>query len=150
MSEVKKDMSIFDIDETDAEVQKIFNNYCLACKAEEILEYRKWVNLIPIINWDKDWSVQALPPFSFATVRYAIYHIEHATKQSDYVSIFLDCGQLRPKHHKKRGWEIYPVTEKGENIKGEWPKWCDINNIGGGSGLLAIVREAMKVINLRD
>lgn len=77
-------------------------------KVETHYEWRKWIDKIPYINFDSDWDVKAIPPFSGAIIRYLIKD----KSSNKVVSIYLDCydelGLVGEPY-----WELYPDNEGG-------------------------------------
>ncbi|MCK5604480.1 hypothetical protein KAR91_21500 [Candidatus Pacearchaeota archaeon] len=67
------------------------------------LEYRKWANEIPSINFPEKWLVKIIPPFARAIVRFRIAHKDTGGD----VSIYLDCYDHLG-YFGEPYWEVYP------------------------------------------
>lgn len=91
-----------------------------SCDLGNLLEYNKWANQIPFINFPLEWSIRFVPPFHGALVR---FHIKD--KNDNALSVYLDCldilGSLNfiniddPQPY----WEIYPYEGFIERVKME-------------------------------
>jgi hypothetical protein len=72
---------------------------------ENIMEYRKWMGLIPYINFPADWKIQMVPPFAAKVVRFRVRLPE--MDETDHISVYLDCydtgGAVGQPY-----WEVYP------------------------------------------
>lgn len=65
--------------------EEMFDARTKAYKAERALEYRKWVDEIPKLEFHKDWVVKIIPPFGGAIVRFLVF------SNGVQVSVYLDC-----------------------------------------------------------
>lgn len=70
-------------------------------------EWRKWIDLIPFINWPEEWEVKAIPPFGGAIVR---YQVRLKGDDEHVASIYLDCYDELG-YYGKPYWEVCPVGE---------------------------------------
>ncbi len=95
-------------------------------RAEEIMEYHKWVKEIPYFKFKPEWEVQVSPPFARAVVR---FRVRHNNKE---VSVYLDCydylGFVGQPY-----WEVYPYEDDVYR--------CLMNNT---DELLNAIEEALK------
>lgn len=87
------------------------------------MEWYKWVEEIPYVEWPQGWQVKAVPPFSGAVIRYLVRRGDTPTGRR--VSVYLDCyailgATLDPY------WEVYPGHEDGEINRCTMP---DINKL---------------------
>lgn len=87
------------MDETDRLRQSIEAEFALS----EVLEWQKWIEQIPFIQFKKDWEVRAIPPFGGAIIRYNV----KKKGQKGWVSIYLDCYD-RLGYFGEPYWEVYP------------------------------------------
>ena len=95
-------------------------------KIEHEEEWRTWIDKIPAIQFDADWQVKVIPPFSGAMVRFLIL------KGGKQASIYLDCYDvLGCVGHPY--WEVYPVDDDVGR--------CDIDDI---EQLLVLIRRALE------
>lgn len=73
-------------------------------KYDQIMETRKWSQMIPYLQFPNDWLVKIIPPFGGATIRFLV------KKDIASVSIYLDCysnlGCMDEPY-----WEIYPYED---------------------------------------
>lgn len=54
-------------------------------KCEELQEYAKWMRVISVLHFEKEWDVKIIPPFGGAVIRFWIdYNNKH-------VSVYLDA-----------------------------------------------------------
>lgn len=65
---------------------------------ERIFEWRKWAKEIPPLHFPTEWSVQIIPPFGNAIVRFYI---------NNKVSVYLDCYEMLGCFGRPY-WEVYP------------------------------------------
>lgn len=65
------------------------------------MEYYKWMNAIPYLNFPYNWFVKAIPPFAGAIIRYWII-----TPECSHVSVYLDCYN-RLGVSNEPYWEVY-------------------------------------------
>ena len=77
----------------------------------EKMEWMRWAEEIPYIQWPAAWQVKAIPPFMGAVIR---YHIRRDDTPEDIrVSVYLDCysslGFMDTPY-----WEVYPGNEDGD------------------------------------
>ncbi len=73
-------------------------------KLGKVMEWDKWMRLIPFLEFKKDWKVKIVPPFGGAMIRF------HIRKRTANVSVYLDCHNvLSCAEHPY--WEIYPYEE---------------------------------------
>lgn len=63
--------------------------------------WREWLDKIPYLKFDKDWSVQVIPPFAGALIRFRV------KKGKADISVYLDVNQSLG-FCDKPYWEIYP------------------------------------------
>ncbi len=75
--------------------------YEQVCITERIMEYSKWTNEIPFLNFDADWNIKIIPPYARAVARFIV---EHNNKS---VSVYLDCYDALGCCNAPY-WEIYP------------------------------------------
>lgn len=73
---------------------------------EKALEYPKWCKEIPYINFPQSWSIQVIPPFMGAVVRYRV-----RDARGHEVSVFLDCYDRLGCGNGKPYWEVYPASD---------------------------------------
>jgi len=99
---------------------------------EEKMEYRKWMNEIPFIEFPKNSIVKMVPPYLGAVVRFQVANKEKPDKT---VSVYLDCYDNLA-HCGHPYWEIYP-DEQGNNWR------CGINEV---DELSAMIDLALKFI----
>jgi len=82
-----------------------------AYEAEYILskkmEWNKWLDKIPTIQFPVEWRIQLIPPFHGAIVRFRAFSADG--EQS--VSVYLDCYERLGSFGGKPYWEIYPYDE---------------------------------------
>lgn len=85
-----------------------------------LLEYNKWSNKIPFINFPNNWSVRFVPPFAGAFVR---FHVKD--ENDNAVSVYLDCHDILGSlnlitiDEPVPYWEIYPYEEDIQRVKME-------------------------------
>jgi hypothetical protein len=93
-------------------------------QAEKVLrsqmEWMRWVEEIPYVQWPEGWQVKAAPPFSGAVVRYLVTRDD--IPFGDRVSVYLDCYAILSAESTPY-WEVYP----GDN--GSEPDRCDMHDI---------------------
>jgi len=83
----------------------VIENELLTYELEKADEWRKWMLLIPFIEWPSGWKVRACPPFSGAIVR---YHVQTPKMNGEkFVSVYLDCYD-RIGYYGEPYWEVYP------------------------------------------
>tara|TARA_R100001244_G_scaffold174_1_gene251 strand:- start:123 stop:446 length:324 start_codon:yes stop_codon:yes gene_type:complete len=73
-------------------------------KAHEVsnaLEYSKWAQEIPYINFPSDWNVKIIPNYGGAIVRFLV------VKGGNEVSVYLDCYNFLG-YYGAPYWEVYP------------------------------------------
>lgn len=73
---------------------------------EQLQEWHKWANEIPYIQWPHGWLVKAIPPHTYAVLRYWITK----PKLQDAVSVYLDCYDALG-HFGEPYWEVYPYND---------------------------------------
>lgn len=83
----------------------------LTAEMEEKFEWRRWCKEIPFLNFDKDWSVQVIPPFAGAVVRFVVKKKRSTKTVSVYMDGYENLGYFGEPH-----WEIYPDDE-GNNAR---------------------------------
>jgi hypothetical protein len=92
--------------------------------AQEILrsemEWMRWVEEIPYLEWPEGWLVKAVPPFSCAVIRYLITRRDIADGYR--VSVYLDCYDMLGAVFSPY-WEVYP----GAN--GPHPDRCGMDDV---------------------
>lgn len=71
---------------------------------EELYEWDKWREEIPLIKFDPDWEVKIIPPTGGAVVRFLV------RKGSKEISVYLDCYGLLG-FFGSPYWEAYPIGE---------------------------------------
>jgi hypothetical protein len=78
------------------------------------METRKRYEKIPFIRFPADWDIKIVPPFSWATIRFAV------RKWDKIRSVYLDCyGKLWARYEPY--WELYPYL---------WDCFrCDMNDV---------------------
>ena len=74
-------------------------------ECERIMEYGKWMSLIPYIKFPADWKVQMVPPFAAKVVRFRVKLPEMA--ENEHVSVYLDCYNTGGAMGRPY-WEVYP------------------------------------------
>jgi len=95
-------------------------------KLESSMEYTRWVQEIPFIDFPTDWNVKIIPPYGGAVVRFLI------EKDSNRISVYLDCyDQLGC--YGSPYWEVYPHFEDVFR--------CDMNDT---DSLLKAITESLK------
>ena len=97
-------------------------------KIEGEEDWLTWRDKIPAIQFDADWQVKVIPPFSGAMVRFLIL------KGSKQASIYLDCYDVLARVGHPY-WEVYPVADDVGR--------CDIDDI---EQLLVLIRRALEDI----
>ena len=102
-----------------------FDKTVARLKIERAEDWRTWMDKIPAIQFDADWQVKVIPPFSGAMARFLIL------KGGKQASIYLDCYDvLGCVGHPY--WEVYPVADDVGR--------CDIDDI---EQLLVLIRRAL-------
>jgi hypothetical protein len=94
--------------------------YDAQCTLRKGMEWDKWVEEIPYIEWPKGWQVKAIPPFSGAVIRYLIKRFD--TPDRHRVSVYLDCYGMLGAHYEPY-WEVYPGNSDGDTNR------CNMNEI---------------------
>jgi hypothetical protein len=76
--------------------------------AERILrtrmEWDKWIQEIPFLDFPVDWLVKPIPPFGGAVAR---FHITREPQAMGWVSVYLDCYNMLGATFQPY-WEVYP------------------------------------------
>lgn len=94
-----------------------------------LLEWEKWQNEIPYIEFPKEYLIRAIPPFHGSIIRYNIKHKEY---NELWVSIYLDCYDILGLFGKPY-WEVYPYD--GDVFR------CDMNDT---EALLQAVKQSFE------
>lgn len=80
-------------------------SWLIPYRYDEVMETRKWMDLIPYISFPSEWKVKIIPPFGGLVVRFLIQLPK--MEKNDRVSIYLDCydkaGSMGAPY-----WEVYP------------------------------------------
>ena len=66
-------------------IDNYVNETFLVGKVEQIREYRKWANKMPVFHFDKEWDVKIVPPFAGALTRFTISY------NGKWVSVYFDA-----------------------------------------------------------
>lgn len=66
-------------------IDNYVNETILVGKVEQIREYRKWANKMPVFHFDKEWDVKIIPPFAGALTRFTISY------NGKWVSVYFDA-----------------------------------------------------------
>ena len=66
--------------------------------------WRDWINKIPAITFDPEWSVKVIPPFGGAMVRFIVISGPHR------ISVYLDCNNALGFMNAPY-WEAYPIAD---------------------------------------
>lgn len=80
------------------------DRWLLTAKYSEAFEHDKWIKEIPILKFPSDWTIQIIPPFASAVIRF------RAFKNGKTISVYLDCYDLLGANGEPY-WEAYPVGE---------------------------------------
>lgn len=96
----------------------------------KILEWDKYRNEIPFINFPSNWKVRIVPPFLAAMIR---FHVKEETEEKEdaFVSVYLDCHDILGIYGNPY-WEVYPYH--GDIAR------CDMNAV---EELLENITEAL-------
>lgn len=78
---------------------------------EKEMEYMKWVEAIPYINFPDKYEIKIIPPFRGAIVRFIVQIREQPELGTR--SVYLDCYD-RLGHFGEPYWELYPCA--GEDV----------------------------------
>lgn len=93
---------------------------------ERAEKWREWVEKIPAIQFDPDWAVRVIPPFSGAMARFQVF------KGDISVSVYLDVFS-RLGCNKSPYWEVFP--HQGDVFR------CAMSEV---DELLVAIRESIK------
>ena len=61
-------------------------------KAEQIHDYRGWIEKLPVFHFDKEWDVKIIPPFAGAIIRFWINY--NGKKVSVYFDGYSELGYV--------------------------------------------------------
>ena len=87
-------------------VQEMIQDMQARAYIENKYEYHKWEKEIPFLKFKESWEVKILPPFGGAIIRFAV-----KKKETEWVSVYLDCYDNLGCMGKKPYWEIFPNKE---------------------------------------
>lgn len=74
---------------------------------EKVMDWSKWQDKIPCLQFDPEWEVHMTPPFAGAIVRFAVRN-----SAGIWVNVYLDCYDALGLM-KRPYWEVYPYDESG-------------------------------------
>lgn len=72
---------------------------------DKLMEYDKWIPLIPFIPFKSSWLVKPIPPFGWMICR---FHITRTNSKWEmkFASVYLDCYDMWAIMNKPY-WEVY-------------------------------------------
>lgn len=76
----------------------------IASRYSQLMEHDRWIKEIPPLQFDSDWEVTIIPPFSWAVARFWV------KKGDNDVSVYLDCYDSLWVFGAPY-WELYPDTD---------------------------------------
>lgn len=83
-----------------------FNESMVVRQAEQIMNYRKWVDYIPSFNLPRNWKIKVIPPFAGAVARFQL-----TSPKGKIYSVYLDAYNALGYYGKDVPyWEVYPVS----------------------------------------
>lgn len=98
---------------------------------EDVYEWDKWTNEIPLISFHPDTVVRLIPPFADAMVR---FFISHKDNQDFHLSVYLDC-------YNKLGYMPYPYWEVYDGNTND----CTRFHINDTESLMKFINESLNV-----
>lgn len=65
-------------------MEEYLNKVLILSKAEQIHDFRGWIEKLPVFHFDKEWNVKIIPPFAGAVIRFTIDY------KNKHVSVYFD------------------------------------------------------------
>lgn len=65
-------------------MEDYLNKVLILSKAEQIHDFRGWIEKLPVFHFDKEWNVKIIPPFAGAVIRFTIDY------KNKHVSVYFD------------------------------------------------------------
>lgn len=89
----------------DITYQKHFDRIVKCAEHDTLMEYNKWISIIPYIPFKSSWQVKPIPPFGWMIAR---FHVTRTNSKWEikFASVYLDCYDIWAIMNKPY-WEVY-------------------------------------------